>query len=127
MSAALPRVAVVAHRRKSLGDGLGALHDELKRHGIDDPIWYEVDKSKESPKAVRRALASDAEIVFAWGGDGTVQRCADVLAGTGATLAILPAGTAEPPRPQPRRAHRPGRGGRGRPARRPRGRSTSAS
>jgi diacylglycerol kinase family enzyme len=29
-----------------------------------------------------------------WGGDGTVQRCADVLAGSGATLAILPAGTA---------------------------------
>jgi YegS/Rv2252/BmrU family lipid kinase len=33
-------------------------------------------------------------VIFAWGGDGTVQRCADSLAGSGATLAILPAGTA---------------------------------
>jgi diacylglycerol kinase (ATP) len=32
--------------------------------------------------------------VFAWGGDGTVQRCLDVMAGTGATLAVVPAGTA---------------------------------
>jgi YegS/Rv2252/BmrU family lipid kinase len=88
------RVAVVAHRRKSLGAGLGALHDELKRQGVDDPIWYEFDKSKQAPKAVRQALAEGADVVFAWGGDGTVQRCVDVLAGTEATLAILPAGTA---------------------------------
>jgi YegS/Rv2252/BmrU family lipid kinase len=32
--------------------------------------------------------------VFAWGGDGTVQRCVDVLAGTTVSLAIVPAGTA---------------------------------
>ena len=32
--------------------------------------------------------------MFAWGGDGMVQRCVDVLAGTEASLAIIPAGTA---------------------------------
>ena len=32
--------------------------------------------------------------MFVWGGDGMVQRCVDVLAGSGATLAIVPAGTA---------------------------------
>ena len=32
--------------------------------------------------------------MIAWGGDGTVQRCIDVLAGTGVPLAIAPAGTA---------------------------------
>ena len=32
--------------------------------------------------------------MFVWGGDGMVQRCADVLAGTGATMAVVPAGTA---------------------------------
>jgi diacylglycerol kinase (ATP) len=32
--------------------------------------------------------------VIAWGGDGTVQRCIDVLARTGVPLAIAPAGTA---------------------------------
>jgi diacylglycerol kinase (ATP) len=87
-------VAVVAHRRKTLGDGLGALHDELARHGVSDPLWYEVDKSRQVPKCVRRALRDGADVVFAWGGDGTVQRAVDVLAGTSATLAILPAGTA---------------------------------
>jgi len=35
-----------------------------------------------------------AELVFAWGGDGMVQRCVDVLAGSTVNLAIVPAGTA---------------------------------
>jgi hypothetical protein len=75
-------IAVVAHRRKVLGGGLGELHDELARHGVTDPLWYEVDKSKQVPKCVRQALRDGAEVVFAWGGDGTVQRAVDVLAGT---------------------------------------------
>jgi diacylglycerol kinase (ATP) len=33
-------------------------------------------------------------VIFVWGGDGTVQRCIDAVAGTDAVLAILPAGTA---------------------------------
>ncbi len=32
--------------------------------------------------------------MFVWGGDGTVQRCLDAVAGTGVLVAILPAGTA---------------------------------
>ena len=32
--------------------------------------------------------------MFVWGGDGTVQRCIDAVAGTGTAVAILPAGTA---------------------------------
>ncbi len=39
-------------------------------------------------------LGEGAELLFAWGGDGTVQRCIDELAGTETPLAILPAGTA---------------------------------
>ena len=39
-------------------------------------------------------LDEGAELVFAWGGDGMVQRCIDVLAGSKARLAIIPAGTA---------------------------------
>ena len=33
-------------------------------------------------------------MVFIWGGDGTVQRCIDAVAGADAVMAILPAGTA---------------------------------
>ena len=47
-----------------------------------------------APKRVEAALEDGAELVLAWGGDGMVQRCIDVLAGTGVPLAIVPAGTA---------------------------------
>jgi YegS/Rv2252/BmrU family lipid kinase len=87
-------IAVVAHARKQLGDGLPALRRLLERRGFDTPIWHEVQKSKQAPKRVEKALAAGADLVFVWGGDGTVQRCIDVMAGTDATLAILPAGTA---------------------------------
>ncbi len=87
-------VAVVAHSGKSLGGGLGELRDVLAREGFADPIWYEVAKSRQAPKYARRALAGGADVIFVWGGDGTVQRCIDAVAGKSATIAILPAGTA---------------------------------
>ncbi|SCE92276.1 diacylglycerol/lipid kinase family protein [Micromonospora mirobrigensis] len=87
-------VAVVAHRRKTLGGGLAELRATLADAGITDPIWYEVPKSRKAPKTARKAVRKGAELVFVWGGDGMVQRCADALAGSGATMAILPAGTA---------------------------------
>ena len=87
-------VAVVAHARKRLGEGLPELRRTLERRGFDTPIWHEVQKSKQAPARVEKALAAGADLVFAWGGDGTVQRCIDAMAGSDATLAILPAGTA---------------------------------
>ena len=88
------KVAVVAHAEKALGDGLPALRRALAAEGIDDPLWYEVPKAKKAPEQVRRALDEGAELVFAWGGDGTVRRCVGELAGEDARLAVLPAGTA---------------------------------
>jgi diacylglycerol kinase (ATP) len=90
----MPMVAVVAHAGKSFGGGLGELREVLAREGFADPLWYEVAKSRKAPKYARRALKQGAEVLFVWGGDGTVQRCIDALAGTEAVLAILPAGTA---------------------------------
>jgi diacylglycerol kinase (ATP) len=87
-------VAVVAHAGKSLGGGLPKLRRVLEAEGIADPFWVEVPKSKKAPAQVQRALDDGAELVFAWGGDGMVQRCVGVLAGSGASLAIIPAGTA---------------------------------
>jgi diacylglycerol kinase (ATP) len=87
-------VAVVAHAKKSLGGGLPELRRVLEAGGIVDPFWAEVPKSKKAPARVRRALDSGADLIFAWGGDGMVQRCVDVLAGSNAQLAIIPAGTA---------------------------------
>src|SRR3954466_862483 len=88
------KVAVIAHSGKTLGGGLLELRRVLEAAGIDDPFWCEVPKSRKAPAQVRRALDEGAELIFAWGGDGMVQRCIDVLAGSGVTLAIIPAGTA---------------------------------
>jgi YegS/Rv2252/BmrU family lipid kinase len=88
------KVAVVAHAEKTLGDGLPALRRALDDAGVDTPLWYEVPKAKKAPAQVERALDAGADLVFAWGGDGTVRRCLGVLAGTEIPLAVLPAGTA---------------------------------
>jgi diacylglycerol kinase (ATP) len=88
------KAAVIAHAGKSFGGGLPKLRSELERRGITDPLWIEVPKSRYAPKQVKRALAEGTELIFVWGGDGTVQRCIDATAGSDAALAILPAGTA---------------------------------
>lgn len=90
----MANVAVVAHADKALGGGLVELREVLAREGYDEPLWYEIKTSSKAPKYARRALAKGAEVIFVWGGDGTVQQCVDALAGTDAVLAILPAGTA---------------------------------
>ena len=88
------RVAVIAHAGKNLGGGLPKLRSLLAAAGVDDPIWHEVPKSRKAPKQVRRALDEGATRFVIWGGDGMVQRCIDALAGSDATMAIIPAGTA---------------------------------
>jgi diacylglycerol kinase (ATP) len=88
------KVAVVAHAGKTLAGGLPELRRVLSAEGVEDPLWYEVPKSRKAPAQLERALSEGAELVFAWGGDGMVQRCVDVLAGTDVSLAIIPAGTA---------------------------------
>ena len=88
------RVAVIAHAGKRLGGGLPELRRVLAGEGVESPYWCEVPKSRAAPDQVRRALDEGADLVFAWGGDGMVQRCVDVVAGSPASLAIIPAGTA---------------------------------
>ncbi|HST41510.1 MAG TPA: diacylglycerol kinase family protein, partial [Conexibacter sp.] len=81
---------------KSFGGGLPAFRRALAAHGVEEPVWCEVPKGKKAPKQVRRMVAEEGvELLFAWGGDGIVQRCVDTLAGDAlpAELAIMPAGT----------------------------------
>jgi YegS/Rv2252/BmrU family lipid kinase len=90
----MTRVAVIAHRKKTVGGGLPELRRVLEERGVTDVRWREVGKSKFAPEEVEKALKAGVELIFVWGGDGMVQRSIDVLAGTDATLAIIPAGTA---------------------------------
>jgi len=87
-------VAVIAHSGKVLGGGLGRLRDVLTEQGVTDPIWLEVPKSRKVPSRVEQAIKLGADLIFVWGGDGSVQRCIDAAVGSPVTLAIIPAGTA---------------------------------
>lgn len=89
-------LGLVAHRGKTLGDGLDALRARLADAGHTDLAWREVDRSKDVPRQVRKLLRRGVDRVLVWGGDGTVRRCIDTIVTEGADvdLAILPAGTA---------------------------------
>jgi diacylglycerol kinase (ATP) len=87
-------VGVIAHGGKRLGGGLPELRRALSAYGIDDPPWREVPKSKHVPSQVEDLVDRGVDLLFVWGGDGTVQRAVDALVGRPVTLAILPAGTA---------------------------------
>ncbi|MEO8362912.1 MAG: YegS/Rv2252/BmrU family lipid kinase [Ilumatobacteraceae bacterium] len=87
-------VAVVAHQNKNLGGGLAELRQILLDSGVADPLWFEVAKSSEAPKMIRRSIKQGADLIFVWGGDGMVQRSVDAVADTEIPIAILPAGTA---------------------------------
>jgi diacylglycerol kinase (ATP) len=87
-------VAVIAHTGKTLGGGLTELRSTLALEGVTDPLWYEIPKSRKAPKRAKEALEEGADLVMVWGGDGTVQRCVDALAGSDVPIAIIPAGTA---------------------------------
>jgi YegS/Rv2252/BmrU family lipid kinase len=88
------KVGVIAHAGKTFGGGLPELRQELERQGVAEPRWVEVPKSRFAPKQVRRLLEDGVGLLFVWGGDGMVQRCVDMLAGTDVALAVVPAGTA---------------------------------
>jgi hypothetical protein len=88
------KVAVVAHEKKRLGGDLDALRTALADRGVTDPIWYQVPKSKQASKKAKQAVGSGAEVLLVWGGDGTVRRCLDAVAGSGVSIGILPAGSA---------------------------------
>lgn len=91
-------IAVVAHKKKSLGGGLPELRAALTEAGITEPLWYEFSRNTQAPQLLRKSVRKGADLVLLWGGDGTVQRCIDTLVRAGASqkveLAIIPAGTA---------------------------------
>ena len=97
------KVAVVAHAAKTLGDGLArAATRARRRRASRTRSGTRCPKAKKAPEQVERALDEGAELVFAWGGDGTVRRCVGVLAGTRRRARRAPGRDGEPVRHQPR-------------------------
>jgi len=92
-----PKIGVIVHQGKQLGGGLEELRTALADLGHADPPWYEVPRSKKAPNKIRKLVEKHGvDRVLVWGGDGTVRRAIDTIVGDGldASIAILPAGTA---------------------------------
>lgn len=62
--------------------------------GWTEPLWLETSVEDPGVGQAKAALAAGAEVVLACGGDGTVRHVAQVLAGSGTALGLLPTGTA---------------------------------
>ena len=76
---------------KGGADRVAAARSALAAAGVDAEI--EPTPGGEMEAAARRALEAGAGLIIAGGGDGTVSAVAGVVAGSGATLGVLPMGT----------------------------------
>jgi diacylglycerol kinase family enzyme len=87
-------VAIV-HPLKS--GGLDTAVDRLARWahaaGVSTPHVVATTADSPGSEQARSAVASGADLVLAWGGDGTVRSVAEGLTGTDVPLGIIPAGT----------------------------------
>ncbi len=61
--------------------------------GWQEPLWLETTIEDPGIGQAKEALGAGAHVVMACGGDGTVRTVAEVLAGTGVPLGLIPAGT----------------------------------
>lgn len=87
-------VAIVANPAKQeVVDARPGLERVCKEHGLEPPLWFETTPDDPGSGQTREALEQGADLVCAFGGDGTVRAVAEVLAGGDVPLGLLPGGT----------------------------------
>jgi len=70
-----------------------AVAKEESAGGWEETLWIETSEQDPGGGQARIALESGVRLVIVAGGDGTVRAVAEVLDGSGASLALLPSGT----------------------------------
>jgi diacylglycerol kinase family enzyme/membrane-associated phospholipid phosphatase len=89
------RLAVVLNPIRT-GDGTGfrrRVAESARRHGWDDPLWFETTSDDPGRSMTHAALEAGADTVLVAGGDGTVRVVCGELARTGVPVGIVPVGT----------------------------------
>lgn len=89
----LPAVVVNPTRFDDLAAVQAQVTEACTELGWAEPLWLETTAEDPGPGQARAALAAQADVVLACGGDGTIRNVAQVLAGSGTPLGLLPAGT----------------------------------
>lgn len=84
---------MVVNPTKIAGDQHAVLRSALADEGISSVRFDETTQEDPGIGQARRAVADGADLVIAWGGDGTVMACATGMAGSATPLAILAGGT----------------------------------
>ncbi|MET3810538.1 diacylglycerol kinase family protein [Arthrobacter sp. UYEF3] len=88
------RAAVIINPMKSSGQDFKAAFFRLcETGGWAEPLWLETTAEDPGPGQAGEALEADVDVVIAAGGDGTVRCVAEVLAGTGKPMGLVPLGT----------------------------------
>jgi len=90
-----PRSAVVVNPvkvsdqdllRRTIGEGLASA-------GWPAPAWHETTPEDPGRGQAEQAVRDGAELIFVYGGDGTVMAVVNALVGSEVAMAVLPAGT----------------------------------
>lgn len=88
-----PLPAVVAHPLRTDAGSRERITAVCTELGWREPLWLETTAGDPGGGQASTALESGADVVMACGGDGTVRSVAQVLAGSGVAMALLPTGT----------------------------------
>jgi len=84
---------VVVNPTKVTDDERAQLLRALRREGVAEVSFVETTAEDPGVGQSREAVEAGADVVIAWGGDGTVMACVTGVAGTDTPLAIMAGGT----------------------------------